>query len=222
MTKIIPTKTVQETSEGYSIHESLQHLWRTNPVLSSLLGLCPVFAVSHTLVTALGLGIATLGVMLGAGVTISLTRHCIPESIRLPVFVLVIATLVTCVMLIMQVWAFSLYQQISLFVQIIVTNCLILGRIEVFASRQPLWPSLVDSLMTGVGFLLVLLILGSLREIVGSGTWGVGLDMLLGPIARTWHYAFESYGGFLIVAMPPGAFITLGLLLAVKNWLARN
>ena len=213
---------MKEATIQTSIYQPLQHLWRTNPVLSALLGLCPVFAVSHTLVTALGLGLATLGVMLGSGIAVSLCRHWIPESVRLPVFVLIIATFVTCAMLIMQAWTFGLYQQISLFVQIIVTNCLILGRIEVFASRQPLWPSLMDSLMTGIGFLLALLVLGSLREMLGAGTLGVGLEMLFGAVARDWHYVLEGYGGFLIIVLPPGAFMSLGLLLALKNWLEQR
>ena len=213
---------MKEATIQTSIYQPLQHLWRTNPVLSALLGLCPVFAVSHTLVTALGLGLATLGVMLGSGMAVSLCRHWIPESIRLPVFVLIIATFVTCAMLMMQAWTFGLYQQISLFVQIIVTNCLILGRIEVFASRQPLWPSLMDSLMTGIGFLLALLVLGSLREMLGVGTLGVGLEMLFGAVARDWHYVLEGYRGFLIIVLPPGAFMSLGLLLALKNWLEQR
>ena len=213
---------MKEAAIQTSIYQPLQHLWRTNPVLSALLGLCPVFAVSHTLVTALGLGLATLGVMLGSGMAVSLCRHWIPESIRLPVFVLIIATFVTCAMLMMQAWTFGLYQQISLFVQIIVTNCLILGRIEVFASRQPLWPSLMDSLMTGIGFLLALLVLGSLREMLGAGTLGVGLEMLFGAVARDWHYVLEGYRGFLIIVLPPGAFMSLGLLLALKNWLEQR
>ena len=213
---------MKEVTIQTSIYQPLQHLWRTNPVLSALLGLCPVFAVSHTLVTALGLGLATLGVMLGSGMAVSLCRHWIPESIRLPVFVLIIATFVTCAMLMMQAWTFGLYQQISLFVQIIVTNCLILGRIEVFASRQPLWPSLMDSLMTGIGFLLALLVLGSLREMLGAGTLGVGLEMLFGAVARDWHYVLEGYRGFLIIVLPPGAFMSLGLLLALKNWLEQR
>lgn len=205
-----------------AVYQPLQHLWRTNPVLSALLGLCPVFAVSHTLVTAVGLGIATLWVLVGSGIAVSLCRHQIPESIRLPVFVLIIATFVTCAVLIMQAWTFALYQQMALFVQIIVTNCLILARIEIFASRQALWPSTLDSLMTGAGFLLALIMLGAMRELLGKGTLGAGLEVLFGPVAKDWHLVFEGYDGWLIVSLPPGAFISLGVLLALKNYFAQR
>lgn len=192
------------------------HIWRTNPALTQFLGLCPMLAVTQTVAQAIGLGLATLWVMLGAGLAVASVRRLIPANIRLPTFVMIIAAFVTCAMLVMQAFAFSLYQSIALFVQIIVTNCLILARVELFASKNPLWPTFLDSLMTGLGFMLALLLLGALRELLGQGSLGAGLHLLFGPVAANWHITGD-YQGFLLFLLPPGAFIGMGLLLALKN-----
>lgn len=193
-------------------------IWRNNPALTQFLGLCPMLAVTQTLAQALGLGLATLGVIIGACLSVSAIRYLIPANVRLPAFVIIIAGFVICAMLIMQAFAFNLYQSMALFVQIIVTNCLILGRVELFASKNPLWPTFLDSLMTGLGFILALLLLGALRELIGQGTLGDGLHLLLGPVANDWHIRLPyDYQGFLLFTLPPGAFIGMGLLLALKN-----
>lgn len=202
-----------------SVKEALRHLWQNNPGLVQLLGLCPLLAVTKTTVQAIGLGLATLFVLTGASTLVSLSRWLIPNHLRLPAFVLIIAALTTCAMLIMQAVAFSLYQTMALFVQIIVTNCLILSRIESYSSHHPVLLSLLDSLMTGLGFLLALVMLGSLRELIAYGTIGSGFELFFGyEPAWVWKPS-ENYRGFLLAALPPGAFLGLGLLIALKNYI---
>ncbi|HAZ97821.1 MAG TPA: electron transport complex subunit RsxE, partial [Halomonas sp.] len=145
-------------------------LWSNNPALVQLLGLCPLLAVSATVVNALGLALATLLVLVGASTTISLIRHQVPSAVRLPAFVMVIAAFVTCAELLMAAFAYSLYQILGIFIPLIVTNCAILGRADAFASRQPVLPAAVDGLMMGLGFGAVLVLMGAIRELVGQGT----------------------------------------------------
>ncbi len=192
-----------------------------NPAWIQLLGLCPLLAVSSSTVTSLALALASAGVLVGSNVTISMLRRLIPDFARLPAFVLVVATFTTCAVLLMEAYAFELYLRIALFVQIIVTNCMILGRAEAFASRQPVWPSLLDALGTAAGFALALVTLGMVREAVGRGTLFAGMDMLFGPGAATWALALPGdWPGLLIATLPPGAFIIAGLLLGLGNALA--
>jgi electron transport complex protein RnfE len=184
-----------------------------NPAWAQLLGLCPLLAVSNSVVNALGLAFASTLVLVGANGSIALMRHHIPTFARLPCFVLIIATFTTLAMLLMQAFAFDLYLRIALFVQIIVTNCMILGRAEAFASRQPLIPALTDAAGTAAGFALALVALGAVRELIASGGLFAGMDLLFGPAAATWRLSFTD-GGLLLAALPPGAFIIAGLLLA--------
>jgi electron transport complex protein RnfE len=189
-----------------------------NPAWVQLLGLCPLLAVSTSVVNALALSLASAGVLLGSSASISAVRRFIPEFARLPAFVLVIATFTTCAVLLLEAYAFELYLGIALFVQIIVTNCMILGRAETFASRRPLWPSVVDAAGTASGFALALLALGAVREVLGQGTLFAGMDLLLGPTAGAWEIAVApERARLLIAALPPGAFIIAGLLLAAGN-----
>jgi Na+-translocating ferredoxin:NAD+ oxidoreductase subunit E len=191
---------------------------RRNPAWVPLLGLCPLLAVSNSVVNALALSLASGAVLVGSNVSISAVRRFIPEFVRLPAFVLVIATFTTCAVLLMEAYAFEVYLRIALFVQIIVTNCMILGRAESFASRQPVLPSLLDALGTAAGFALALLALGAVRELVAHGTLLAGLDMLIGPAGEVWVLRVPGDpGGLLIAALPPGAFIVAGLLLAAGN-----
>ena len=194
-------------------------LWQRNPALVQLLGLCPLLAVSSTLAHALGLGLGTLIVLTGSALSVSLVRALIPDAVRLPAFVLIIACWTTVVMLLMQAWAFALYQLLALFIQIIVTNCIILGRMEACASRQPPLIAAFDGLMVGAGFMLALIGLGSLRELIGHGTLLANMELLFGPGAANWTLTLPGYQGFLLAALPPGAFICLGLLIALYNWL---
>ncbi|PKM04753.1 MAG: electron transport complex subunit RsxE [Gammaproteobacteria bacterium HGW-Gammaproteobacteria-6] len=193
-------------------------LWHNNPGLVQLLGLCPLLGVSSTAVNALGLGLATILVLVGSNFAVSLIRSAVTEAVRLPAFVMIIAALTTCIELLMQAFTFELYQILGIFIPLIVTNCAILGRADAFASKNPILPSVVDGFMMGLGFALVLLVLGMLRELVGYGTLFAGMDLLLGPIAADWKIVvFANYKDVLFVILPPGAFLFMGLLIAVKN-----
>ena len=196
---------------------------RHNPAWAQLLGLCPLLAVSNSIVNALGMAAASSFVMLGSSVTISTIRTLIPHQVRLPCFVLVIATFTTCAVMLLEAFAFDLYLRIALFVQIIVSNCMILGRIEVFASRQPPGQALLDALGTASGFSVALVALGSVREVLGAGTLFAGMQLLFGSGAETWRVDLLPEGRRLIVALlPPGAFIIAGLLLGTGQALSRS
>lgn len=193
-------------------------LWWENPALVKLLGLCPLLAVSNTAANGLGLGIATLITLLVANALTSLLRPVLIHAIRLPIYVLVIASTVSVIELLTQAWLPELHHSLGIFLPLIVTNCLIIGRAEAFASRQGLRASLHDALAMGLGFLWVLLLLGAVRELVGQGTLFDDAQMLLGSHAANWRVqVFDSDNGLLIALLPPGAFLALGLLLAVKN-----
>lgn len=193
-------------------------LWNNNPALVQLLGLCPLLAVTGSVVNALGLGLATLAVLVGSNVAVSLIRHQVSDAIRTPAFVMIIATFTTCTEMLMKAYTYELYQILGIFIPLIVTNCAILGRAEAFASKQPALPAAFDGLMMGLGFGGVLLVLGAIREIIGSGTLFANMDLLFGPVASSW--GFQLFGdnyGFLVMILPPGAFLVTGLLIALKN-----
>ncbi|WP_386083627.1 electron transport complex subunit E [Vreelandella sp. F11] len=192
-------------------------LWSNNPALVQLLGLCPLLAVSGSVVNALGLAIATLLVMVGASTAISLIRHQVPNAVRLPAFVMVIAAFVTCAELLMAAYAYPLYQVLGIFIPLIVTNCAILGRADAFASRQPVLPAAIDGLMMGLGFGAVLVLLGALRELLGQGTLFSGMALLFGPSAANWQLTIADDYQFLFFVLPPGAFFVAGMLIALKN-----
>jgi electron transport complex protein RnfE len=195
-------------------------LWQQNTGLVVLLGLCPLLAVSSTVVNAIGLGLATTLTLVASNLAVSLSRRVLRPEIRIPAFVLIIASVVTVIQLLMQAWFHDLYRILGIFIPLIVTNCAIIGRAEAFASRNAPVPSTIDGLATGLGFLLALVALGAFREIVGYGTlmrqarlmfgeWGDSLQLTLIP----------DHPGFLLALLPPGAFIALGLLIAGRNWL---
>ncbi len=193
-------------------------LWSNNAALVQLLGLCPLLAVTGTVVNALGLGIATLAVLMGSNIAVSLIRNYVSESVRLPAFVMIIASFVTCIELLMQAFAYELYQILGIFIPLIVTNCAILGRADAFASRNPIGPAALDGLMMGLGFLIVLVLLGGMRELIGQGTLLTNMHLLFGDMARGWELTvFPNYTEALIAVLPPGAFLGLGLLIALKN-----
>ena len=198
-------------------------LWEANPGLVQLLGLCPLLAVSTTLINGLGLGLATLAVITATNVLVSSTRRWVHPDLRLPFFVLLIATLVTAVDLSFQAWFFELHENLGLFIPLIVTNCVILGRAEAFASKNPLLPALADGLGHGLGFAAVLLLLGGLRELFGRGTLLHGAEQLFGPGAAGLEIIFlPSQQGLLLASLPPGAFLALALLVALRNRLTRD
>ena len=197
---------------------TIQGLWKNTPGLVQLLGLCPLLAVTATVTNALGLGVATLLVLVGSNVAVSLVRNHVASEIRIPVFVLIIASLVTVVQLLMNAYTFGLYQSLGIFIPLIVTNCAIIGRAEAFASKNAPLPSALDGFMMGLGFMLVLLVLGAMRELLGQGTLFDGADLLLGDWAKMLRievFAVDSH--FLLAMLPPGAFLGMGLLIALKN-----
>ena len=193
-------------------------LWQNNPALVQVLGLCPLLAVSNTAVNGLGLGLATLLVLTSSNLVVSLARRWIPTAIRIPVYVLLIGSLVTCIELLMHAYTYTLYQALGIFIPLIVTNCVIIGRAESFASRQPVHLALLDGLAQGGGFALVLFALGSIREIIGSGHWLHGAEQLLGPAGTNLSIRFAEFEQPMLLALlPPGAFLALGGLIALKN-----
>jgi Na+-translocating ferredoxin:NAD+ oxidoreductase subunit E len=195
-----------------------QGLWHNNPGLVQLLGLCPLLAVTATVTNALGLGFATLLVLVGSNILVSLVRDYVPKEIRIPVFVMIIAALVTCVQLLINAYAYGLYLSLGIFLPLIVTNCVIIGRAEAFASRNNLTHSAFDGLMMGLGFTCVLVVLGAGRELLGQGTLFEGADLLLGDWAKVLEVqVWQVDTPFLLALLPPGAFIGMGLLIAFKN-----
>lgn len=196
-------------------------LWTQNPGFVQLLGLCPMLAVSNSVTNALGMGIATIAVLVGSNTAISLIRDRVRPEVRIAVFVMVIATFVTVAELAMNAWAHELYATLGLFIALIVTNCIIIGRAEAFASRTTPVRAAADGLWMGLGFTLVLVLLGGARELIGTGTLFAGADLLFGPAAKDWAIAVmpAGYPGFLVAVLPPGAFIALGLFVAGKQWL---
>lgn len=193
-------------------------LWNNNVGLVQLLGLCPLLAISSTLVNAIGLGLATTLTLVVSSATVSLIRRLVRPEVRIPVFVLVIASTVTVIQLAMNAYFHELYKILGIFIALIVTNCSIIGRAEAFASKQAVLPAFVDALAMGIGFTLVLMALGGMRELLGQGTLFANAHLMFGEGARGLTMTvIEDYRGFLLAILPPGAFIGLGLLIALKN-----
>lgn len=197
---------------------AIQGLWKNNPGLVQLLGLCPLLAVTSTVTNALGLGLATLLVLICSNATVSAIRHWVPKEIRIPIFVLIIAAFVTCVQLLMNAFTYGIYQSLGIFLPLIVTNCAIIGRAEAYASKNPIKQSAFDGLMMGLGFAIILLLLGVIREILGQGTLFDGAHLLFGDWASVLRVeVMQLDSQFLLAILPPGAFIAMGFLIALKN-----
>ena len=217
------TEPVTNTTKSQVKELAWQGLWKNNAALVQLLGLCPLLAVTATTINGLGLGIATTLVLLGSNCTVSAVRHYVPKDIRIPVFVMVIAAFVTIVQLLMNAFTYNLYQALGIFIPLIVTNCAIIGRAEAFASKNPVKLAAIDGLMMGAGFSLILILLGAMRELIGNGTLFDGAHLLLGEWARSLKIVvFETESPFLLAILPPGAFIGMGLLIALKNVLDKR
>jgi electron transport complex protein RnfE len=195
-------------------------LWNENPGLVQLLGLCPLLAVTTTFVNGLGLGLATMFVLTCSNALVSATRRFIYSEIRIPMYVLIIASLVTCIELIFEAWFPALDRSLGIFIALIVTNCAIVARAEVFASRNRLVPSIVDGLSMGAGFALLLCAIGAFRELVGQGSVLARMDMLFG--GEPMRGLALADRGFLLAILPPGAFFSLALAVAAKNALDRR
>ena len=194
-------------------------LWSNNVALVQLLGLCPLLAVTSTVINGLGLGIATLITLVLSNSIVSLIRGFVRSEVRLPVFVLIIASVVTIIELSIKAMFYDLYLVLGIFIPLIVTNCAIIGRAEGFASRNPVGPAALDGLMMGMGFLVVLVLLGGLREIIGFGTLLAHAELMFGDTAAAWMIQINpDYPGFLLAILPPGAFFGLALLIVAKNW----
>ncbi len=193
-------------------------LWTNNVALVQMLGLCPLLAVTATTINGLGLGIATTLTLVLSSLIVSLIRNFVKPEVRIPVFVMVIASVVTAIELSMNAYFHELYKVLGIFVPLIVTNCAILGRAEAFASKTTPDKAMVDAFAMGVGFTAVLVVLGAMREILGQGTFMAQAHLMFGEIGHALSFTLiEDYRGFLLAILPPGAFIGLGLLIAIKN-----
>lgn len=193
-------------------------LWTNNVALVQLLGLCPLLAVTGTVINGLGLGIATMMTLVLSNSIVSLIRPWLKSEIRIPVFVLIIASIVTTIELVMNAWFHELYLVLGIFIPLIVTNCSIIARAEAFASKNRLLDSALDGFMMGLGFTLVLVVLGGMRELIGFGTLFANAQLMFGSAGEAMTVTIsENYPGFLLAVLPPGAFIGLGLLIALKN-----
>lgn len=196
-------------------------LWKQNAGIVQLLGLCPLLAISNSVVNALSLGLATTLVMTLSGSAVAAIREFISNEARIPIYVLLIAVLVTVVQLLMNAYMYALYLVLGIFIPLIVTNCIILARAESFASKNGVFASALDGIAMGLGLTAVLVVLGGIREIFGSGTLLSGIDLVFGEAAKSWAITvIPDYQGFLLAILPPGAFIALGLLIAMRNWLS--
>ncbi len=195
-------------------------VWKQNTGLVQLLGMCPILAVSNSMVNGISLGLLTAIVMALSGAAIAPIRSYVPNEIRIPVFILIIAVLVTVAQYMMNAYMYGLYVVLGIFIPLIVTNCIVLARVEAFASKNPILPSALDGFAMGLGLTAVLAVLGGFRELVGKGTLLSGIDLALGDVAKDWVlHVIPNYKGFLLAILPPGAFIGLGCLIAGKNWL---
>ena len=179
-------------------------LWKNNPALVQLLGLCPLLAVSASVVNSLGLAAATLFVLISSNLCVSVVRNVVSDTIRLPVFVMIIAASVTAIELLMQAYTYELYQILGIFLPLITTNCIILGRADAFAAKNPVLPSIYDGFIMGVGFGAVLVVLGAIRELLGTGGLFANMQLLFGETARHWHVVFSAdYPALLLAILPP-------------------
>lgn len=201
-------------------YKELSHngLWKNNPALVQLLGLCPLLAVTGSVINAIGMGLATMFVLMASNACVSIVRNIVSDAVRLPVFVMIIAAAVTAIELLMQAYTYELFQILGIFLPLITTNCVILGRADAYASKNSLLPALYDGLMMSLGFMVVLVLLGAIREVVGTGAIFANMELLFGETAKDWKITlFKDYPQMLVAILPPGAFIFTGLLIALKN-----
>ena len=193
-------------------------LWKNNPALVQLLGLCPLLAMTGSVVNSIGMGVATMFVLITSNLAVSLIRNVVSDAVRLPAFVMIIAASVTAIQLVMQAYTYELYQVLGVFLPLITTNCVILGRADAFACKNSVLPSVYDGFIMGLGFAAVMFFLGFFRELFGTGHVFADMHLLFGDIAKDWRIdVFKNYPGFLYIVLPPGAFIFTGFMIAIKN-----
>ncbi|CAK0753477.1 SoxR (2Fe-2S) reducing system protein RsxE [Gammaproteobacteria bacterium] len=203
-------------------------LWDNNGVFNMILGLCPTMAMTTSATNGFGLGLATAVTMIASNLLVSLLRGFITQEVRIPVYVVIVAAMVTVVDMMMNAWMHELYKILGLFIPLIVANCIQFARIEVFAAKEPVLPSIVDGIFSGIGFIISLTIIGIVREIIGSGTVFADASLLLGPAFKIMEIRVlpEDMGGVLMMILPPGGFLAVGLLIVVKRMIesrmARN
>jgi electron transport complex protein RnfE len=193
-------------------------IWKQNTSIVQILGLCPLLAVTTNLVNGAMLSLATILVMAVSGGAVAALRNFIPHEIRIPVFILIVAALVTVVDLLFNANLHELYLILGIFIPLIVTNCIVLARVEAFAAKNPPLQSTLDGIFMGVGMLWTLSLLGGLRELIGAGTLFSGIDLVF-PGLQPLQLLPADYPGFLLAMLPPGAFILLGCMIAWKNWI---
>jgi len=197
---------------------SLNGLWKNNPAIVQLLGLCPLLAVTGSVINALGMGLATMLVLTISNTCVSMIRSFASDAIRLPAFVMIIAAAVTCIELLMQAFAYELFQILGIFLPLITTNCVILGRADAFACKNKVLPAMYDGFIMGVGFGVILMLLGAVREVIGTGAIFANMDLLFGEGAKAWKIVLvDDYTAVLVAILPPGAFIFTGMIIALKN-----
>lgn len=206
-------------SKESTAQEVIKGVWRDNPVLSLLLGLCPTLAVTNSAYNGIGMGVATGFVLICSNILVSMLKSIIPKSVRIPVYIVVIATFVTVVDMSLKAFMFELSQSLGLFVPLIVVNCVILGRAEAFASKNSVFRSFLDAVGMALGFTLALFVLGAIREIIGSGTLTL---FQMGDTEIKFFILGRSYPGILVMILPPGAFLTLGFMMAAKNLIQKR
>jgi electron transport complex protein RnfE len=211
-----PSPEINATPSSLWREIAVNALWRQNPGLAQLLGMCPLLAMSNSVVNAAGLGLATITVMTLSSFAVSLLRSFIPYEVRIPVYILMIAALVSVVDLIMNAWLHDLYLVLGIFIPLIVTNCIVLARVEAFSAKNTPLLAAWDGALMGGGLCCVLVCLGTLRELIGQGTLFSGIDMLIEG-AQPWQILPEHYPGFLLALLPPGAFFALAFLIAGYN-----
>lgn len=200
-----------------------ESLWDNNIVFAQTLGLCPTMAVTGTATNGLGMGLATTLVLVSSNIIISSIRNIVSDEVRIPVYIVIIATLVTLVDVSMNAWAHDLYKVLGLYIALIVANCAVLGRAEAFAAKNPVLPSSMDGLMMGIGFTFALTTIGAVREILGAGTLFSGAHLLLGPAFSFMElHIIPNYKGFLLMVLPPGGFLAVGFLIAAKRVIDRR
>lgn len=198
---------IPERNDGITMDTFLEGIWRENPVFVMLLGMCPVLAVTNSVINAIAMGVATTFVLLASSTLVSLLRHHIPKQVRIATYIVIIATFVTIVDYVIQAISLDLYNALGAFIQLIVVNCMILGRAEAYASKQKLGKAVVNALGMGAGFTIALLCLGTVRELLGNGT-------LLGfPLFG------EHFQPWVVMILPPGGFFVLGAWLLLFNWI---
>ena len=198
-------------------------LWNNNIVFAQTLGLCPTMAVTSTATNGLGMGLATTAVLVASNMLISSIRHAVSDEVRIPVYIVIIATLVTLVDVSINAWAHDLYKVLGLYIALIVANCAVLGRAEAYAAKNPILPSGMDGLMMGLGFTFALTTIGAVREILGTGTLFADAHLLLGPAFSFMELKLiPDYKGFLLMILPPGGFLAVGFLIAAKRIIDRR